>query len=132
MSKNTVGTWAIRGLLALAVVGSLAARKDPFEGKWKVKADPDQTGTAFSDTLTFKGGRMTAAVLSGKGWPAADVDEDVRQGGIAKFTCTLKNDAAGEQMKWQGQITASEISGTIVWVHKNKDEDHYSFTGSKN
>lgn len=120
--------------LGLLVMGSLAASawKDPFEGKWKIDAQPESNGKEFKDTLTFKGMKMTAADLERKGWAPADYDDDVRQGGIAQFNCTLKNAKAEEEMKWQGSITAADMRGTIVWTHKDKSEDRYNFTGSKN
>lgn len=125
------GPLAVLAVTAFSAVLALGwAMRDPFEGAWKINAIPEAGGKPFADTLTFKGGKMTAAELQRKGWPPGDFDDDIRPGNIAQFTATLKHPKEGE-MRWQGQVAASEIRGTIVW--KNGDEEtRYNFNGSKN
>jgi hypothetical protein len=119
-------------VMTLAACAGWTVWKDPFVGEWKVEASPEGgAGRGFKDVLTFKGMKMTARDLSAKGWPVAEYEDDIRQGGIAQFTCTLKHASEGE-MKWQGQVAASEIRGTIVWTRQGRDERRYSFTGTKN
>lgn len=128
--KSARGLVAMAGVVALGLAG-MGLAKDPFLGNWKITALPDGGGKQFTDVLVFKGGKMTVTELNRKGWAPADYDEDVRQGGVAQFTCTLKHASEGE-MKWTGNINASEIRGTIVWTKKGKEEERYSYTGSKN
>jgi len=117
-------------LAAVATLSAGAAMKDPFAGVWKITATPDGAGKEFTDSLSFKGGQFTPAELVKKGWAPAAYEDDVRQGGIAQYTSTIKHPKDGE-MKWTGVITASEIRGNITWKKPDGDELRFSYTGTK-
>src|SRR5437762_3459730 len=106
-----------------------------LEGKWKVKVEPDEearkTGEKeFDDTLVFTATKFHSEACKKKGFGETNYDEDTRRFGPTAFTAEATSDKEGKA-KWTGTVTATEITGDMVWTKKDGTEVHYSYKGSK-
>jgi hypothetical protein len=108
---------------------------DPFEGKWKVKVEPDEdsrkTGEKdYDDTFTFKANKFTSEACKKKGFGEVAYDEDTRRFGPATFTAESKSEKEGTA-KWSGTVTVNEMTGELTITKKDGSTVHYTFKGSK-
>ena len=124
----------------LLLVGSLCIVRayggnDTFEGKWKIKVEPDEDARRsgakpFDDTLNFKANKFWSDELKKKGFAESEYETDERSFGPATFVAKPKSEKEGE-VKWSGTITVHEVTGELIWTKKDGTELHYSFKGSK-
>src|SRR5438552_3877644 len=123
----------LSGFLACAITPRALAAG--FEGKWKVKVDPDEDARKagekeFDDTLVFTANKFVSEACKAHGFGETTYDEDTRRFGPATFTAEAKSDKEGKA-KWTGTITANEITGEMTWTKKDGTELHYTYKGSK-
>ena len=133
-SRRTVLTLCILvvGFFCLPAPRALAGG---LEGKWKVKVEPDEDARKagekeFDDTLVFTATKFHSEACKGKGFGETNYDEDTRRFGPTAFTAEATSDKEGKA-KWTGTVTATEITGELVWTKKDGTELHYSYKGSK-
>ncbi len=121
-------------LMLLPLCGARSIMRDPFEGNWKVRLNPDEDarragGRAFDDTLTFKAAKFESAFFKARGFKPAEYEQDTRGISTAKFTVHAGNDK-GETATWEGSITSSDMSGSLVWT-KDGEKQNFVFQGSR-
>ena len=105
------------------------------EGKWKVKVEPDEdarkTGQKeYDDTLTITATKFVSEACKKHGFGETNYEEDTRRFGPATFTAEAKSEKEGKA-KWTGTVTASAITGEMVWTKKDGTELHFSYKGEK-
>jgi hypothetical protein len=106
---------------------------DPYPGKWKISLTPGDPGAKpFDEELTFdpNGSQMSTKTLAKHGFGPAAYDEDTRAMGQAKFSCKQTSDTEGKAA-WQGYTTGTDLTGTLIWTHKDGTAVTYDFSGSK-
>src|ERR1044072_2002040 len=105
--------WLAILLIAAMSIAVVQARtmRDPFEGTWKVRVEPDDQASKagerrFDDTFTFKGGKFESKTLKEKGFPAVVYEQDTRGITTGKFSAEQANEKDKEQSaKWEGSVT---------------------------
>ena len=137
--KKCLG-FAALAVVAVACIGAgrnaSQLMKDPLDGKWELTVTPDDDARTagekeFKDTLTFKGGKFTSDALQKHGFDPGPYDEDPTRGGMGTFDAVLKSKTEEGKAKWHGLVTASEISGDLVWTKKDGTAYNFTFTGNR-
>jgi hypothetical protein len=119
--------------LLVPLAASPAFARDALAGKWTATVTPDDATNAkeFTDTLTFKGGKLESAELTKQGYDSATVNDSPSPIGVAsKFDVTLTN-KAGDTAAWTGTTAANEMTGTLTITRKDGTKITYSFKASK-
>jgi len=122
--------------VALAAPRPIELKLSPLPGVWIATITPSgddaqQPGAAtFTETLSFKGDKMTTKVLLQKGFGPATYDEDRRSVGPSQFTCTQTSDKEGSAA-WVCTATETDMQGTLVITHKDGSITHYDVQGQK-
>jgi hypothetical protein len=134
-SRRTFLTFALIVCSVTLLTVIPRALADGFDGKWKVKVEPDEDSRKagerdFDDTLTFTANKFVSEACKKHGFGETTYDEDTRRFGPATFTAEATSDKEGKE-KWTGTITASEIEGEMTWTKKDGSEVHFTYKGSK-
>lgn len=119
----------------LCLLIGLVSHSDPFAGKWKVKVVPDEDARKsgekdFDDTLVFTANKFLSQAGKAHGFGECEYQEDTRRYGPATFTAEARSENSGT-MKWSGTVTATEMTGQLVWTKKDGAVQHFAFQGSK-
>lgn len=104
----------------------------PLAGNWTVTLTPeDNNGKAIDDTLTISnGGKFKSKAMAEKGFAEADVSEDSRAFGPAKFTVSQTSKKEGK-LEWSGTVDTDQMTGTLKWTKPDGTVVNYTLKGSK-
>lgn len=121
----------IIALLFALIVVTPAIAADAIEGTvWKIKLTATDGGKDFADVLHFKGSLFTDDELAKKGFMPANIDENTTRFGPATFEVKAESKTDGS-VKWNGSISADQMTGTLVWTKADGSTLNYSFTGER-
>ena len=119
-------------LLLIPLTATQAFARDALAGKWSATVTPDDTSAKeYTDTLTFKGGKLESDELKKAGFDGATVNDSPSPMGVAaKFDVTLTN-KDGDTAAYAGTSTANEMTGTLTVTKKDGTKTTYSFKATR-